>query len=60
MIHAPDDYTFKSQLMLGLPASILSSIVDKGVSAETSSLSRLLATAQQVEEGQKIHHHYKA
>jgi hypothetical protein len=45
MIHAPDSYTFKTQLMLGLPASISSPVVNLGVSVETHSTRKILCAA---------------
>jgi hypothetical protein len=54
MIHQPDTYTFKLQFLMNLPQSIVKSVVDKGVMAETSSLKQILVTMQNVEEGMKI------
>lgn len=59
MIHAPDSYTFKTQLMLGLPASISSPVVNLGVSAETHSTRKILRAARQVEEGIHIKCRYE-
>jgi hypothetical protein len=36
MIHAPDQYTFKTCLMMGLPVSIWDAILKEGVTAETA------------------------
>jgi len=46
MIHEPDSYMFDTQLMMGLPSSILWSVVDKGVTAETSALEDILYMAK--------------
>jgi hypothetical protein len=54
MMHAPDSYTFNTQLMMGLPASMIQSVVDKGMTAETSSLNDILHIAKRVEEGNKV------
>jgi hypothetical protein len=58
MIHEPDLYMFNTQLMMGLPSSILWSVVDKGVTAETSVLEDILYMAKSVEEGNKVIRHY--
>jgi hypothetical protein len=54
MIHPPDSYTFKTQFLMGIPVSVSDAVLDSGVSAETLSRKRLLATAQSVEEGNHI------
>jgi len=54
MIHAPDSYTFNTQLMMGLPSSMIRSVIDKGVTAKTSSLNEILHMAKRVEEGNKV------
>jgi hypothetical protein len=38
MIHAPDQYTFKTCLMMGLSVSIWDAILKEGVTAETAPL----------------------
>jgi hypothetical protein len=58
MIHEPDSYTFNTQLMMGLPSSILRSVLDKGVTAETSALEDILYMAKSVEEGNKVLRRY--
>jgi len=58
MIHEPDSYTFNTQLMMGLPSGILRSVVDKGVTAETSALEDILYMAKSVEEGNKVLRRY--
>jgi len=58
MIHEPDSYTFNTQLMMGLLSSILRSVVDKGVTAETSALEDILYMAKSVEEGNKVLRRY--
>jgi hypothetical protein len=58
MIHEPDSYTFNTQLMMGLPSSILQSVVDKGMTAETSALEDILYMAKSVEEGNKVLRRY--
>ena len=42
MICAPDRFTFKSQLLVGLPMRITSFILKRGCSAETSTTDTLL------------------
>jgi hypothetical protein len=54
MIHVPNSYTFNTQLMMGLPSSMIRSVVDKGVTAEMSSLNEILHMAKRVEEGNKV------
>jgi hypothetical protein len=58
MIHELDSYTFNTQLMMGLPSGILCSVVDKGVTAETSALEDILYMAKSVEEGNKVLRRY--
>ena len=58
MIHEPDSYTFNTQLMMGLPSSILRSVIDKGVTAETSALEDILYMAKSVEKGNKVLRRY--
>jgi len=58
MIHKPDSYMFNTQLMMGLPSSMIQSIVDKGVTAETSTLNEILHMAKRVEEGTKVIRRY--
>jgi hypothetical protein len=58
MIHEPDSYTFNTQLMMGLLSGILRSVVDKGVTAETSALEDILYMAKSVEEGNKVLRRY--
>jgi hypothetical protein len=58
MIHEPDLYTFNTQLMMGLPSGILRSVVNKGVTAETSALEDILYMAKSVEEGNKVLRRY--
>jgi hypothetical protein len=58
MIHEPDSYTFNTQLMMGLPSSMIWSVIDKGVTAETSSLNEILHMAKRVEEGNKVMRRY--
>jgi hypothetical protein len=54
MIHEPNSYTFNTQLMMGLPSSMIWSVIDKGMTAETSSLNEILHMAKRVEEGTKV------
>jgi hypothetical protein len=54
MIHEPDSYTFNTQLRMGLPSSMLQSVVDKGVTAEMSTLDDILHMTKHVEEGNKV------
>jgi len=58
MIHALDSYTFNTQLMMGLLASMIWSVIDKGVTAETSSLNEILHMAKPVKEGNKVMQRY--
>ena len=58
MICAPDAYTFKTQYMMGLPSNILRSLVDKGITAETSQLAAIISTAQRVEDGLRVQKRY--
>jgi len=60
MVHPPDNYTFKSQLLMGLPASILRAVVEKGATAETTSLKRIVRYAQRQEEAAKVQRLYES
>ena len=60
MIHRPDSYTFKTQLMMGLPTAIESAVLDVGVSAETSSMTAIVNMAKQFEESHRVHKMYEA
>jgi hypothetical protein len=42
MIHALDQYTFKTRLMMGLPMSIRDVVLKKGATVETAPLRRIL------------------
>jgi hypothetical protein len=55
MIHALDQYMFKTHLMMGLPISIWDAVLKEGVTAETAPLQRILRYAQHAEEVEKIH-----
>jgi hypothetical protein len=50
MIRAPDWFTFKTQLLSGLPQTMVSFIFDKGCSAESSSTETILYYAREAEE----------
>jgi hypothetical protein len=50
MIQAPDPFTFKTQLVTGLPNNIIFFVLDKGCSTETSSVGDILHYACQAEE----------
>jgi len=54
----PDSYTFNTQLMMGLPSSMIWLVVDKGITAETSLLNEILHMAKHVEEGNKVMQQY--
>jgi len=54
MIHEPNSYMFNTQLMVGLLSSMIRSVVDKGMTAETSLLNEILHMAKRVEEGTKV------
>jgi hypothetical protein len=58
MIQGLDPFTFKMQLMAGLPGNIISFVLDKGCSAETSSADDILHYACQVEEIGRIRKHF--
>jgi hypothetical protein len=58
MIHEPDSYMFNTQLMMGLPSSILRSVIDKGVTTKTSALEDIFYMAKSVEEGNKVLRRY--
>ena len=58
MIHEPDWYMFNTQLMMGLPSSILRSVVDKGVTTKMSALEDIFYMAKSVEEGNKVLRRY--
>ena len=59
-VHVKDDsYMFNTQLMMGLPSSMLWSVVDKGGTAEMSSLDEILHMAKCVEEGNKVQQCYE-
>jgi hypothetical protein len=60
MIHLPDSYTFKTQLMMGLPAAIESAVFDIGVSTEMSTTMTIVNKARQFEESRRIHKMYEA
>jgi hypothetical protein len=60
MIRAPDEYTFSSRYLLGLPKNISNLIIDKGVSAEMSSIHDIVTMAQQVEDRLKVQKNYEA
>jgi hypothetical protein len=50
MIQALDPFTFKTQLVAGLPANIISFVLDKGCSTETISVDDILHYTCQAEE----------
>jgi hypothetical protein len=50
MIRAPGRFIFKTQLLSGLPQTMVSFIFDKGCSAESSSMETILYYAQEAEE----------
>jgi hypothetical protein len=50
MIQAPDAFTFRMQLVARLPANIIAFILDKGCTAETSSMEDILYFAHKAEE----------
>jgi hypothetical protein len=58
MIHEPDSYMFNTQLMMGLLSNMIRSVVDKGVTAETSTLNEILHMAKCVKEGTKVIQRY--
>jgi hypothetical protein len=58
MIQAPDPFMFKTQLVAGLPANIISSVLDKGCSTETSSADDILHYTCQAEEIGKMRKHF--
>ena len=60
MIHAPDQYTFKTRLMMGLPVAIRDVVLKKGATAETAPLRRILRYAEYAEEVEKIRRRYNS
>jgi hypothetical protein len=58
MIKAPDEYTFSTKYLLGLPKQISRLIIWRGVMAERSSINDIVAMAREVEEGLKIQQSY--
>jgi hypothetical protein len=58
MVHAPDSYTFKNQLMVGLPFRMRKFIVERGVTAETSRLKDILRVGYTFEESEKVNRRY--
>jgi hypothetical protein len=60
MIHALDQYMFKTCLVMGLPVSIWNAILKEGVTAETAPLQRILQYAQRAKEVEKICRQYNS
>jgi hypothetical protein len=58
MSSIPDAYTFKSQLMMGMPEAMLDHLLDKGINAEDSRLKDILEQGRVYEEGLKIKRRY--
>jgi hypothetical protein len=54
MIQAPDAFTFRTQLVAGLPANIIAFILNKGCTAETSTVEDILYFAHEAEEVGKM------
>jgi hypothetical protein len=59
MIEAPDVFTFRTQLVAGLPESIIAFILDKGCTTETSSVDEILYFAHEAEEIGKMTKRFK-
>ena len=59
MIEAPDVFTFRTQLVAGLPDNIIAFILDKGCTAETSSVDDILYFAHEAEEIGKMTKRFK-
>jgi hypothetical protein len=59
MIEAPDVFTFRTQLVAGLPESIIAFILDKGCTTETSSVDEILYFTHEAEEIGKMTKHFK-
>jgi hypothetical protein len=58
MVQEPNSYTFKTQIMLGLPIAFMQHLVTKGVTAEKASMSNILKRARLLKEGLKIQKQY--
>ena len=58
MVHTPDSYTFKNQLMVGLLHRMRKFIVERGVTAESSRLKDILRVGYTYEESEKVNRRY--
>lgn len=58
MIHPPDEYTFKTQFMMGLPHHLLRDVIGKGVTAETSDLLTIVQLTRRMEQVGQIQANY--
>ena len=58
MVHTPDSYTFKNQLMIGLPHRMRKFIVKHGVTAESSRLKDILRVGYTYKESEKVNCRY--
>jgi hypothetical protein len=54
MVQAPDLFTFRMQLMAGLPVSIISFVLGKGCSVETGSVDKILFFAHEAQEIERL------
>jgi hypothetical protein len=59
MIEPPDTFTFQSQLVIGLPVSIIAFILDKGYTVETASVEEILYFAKEAEDIERMTKHFK-
>jgi hypothetical protein len=59
MVQAPDPFTFRTQLMAGLPVSIISFVLGKGCSTETGSVDEILFFAHEAEEIERLTKHFR-
>jgi hypothetical protein len=58
MICAPDSYSFKDQMSMGMPILMRRWLIEDGINAESSSIEQILNAAQQWEEGRRGNKRY--
>ena len=58
MIHAPDNYTFKRQLLQQLPRSIRTKTIENGGTAERATIREILELARRAEDAEKTNRTY--
>ncbi|THU93253.1 hypothetical protein K435DRAFT_861648 [Dendrothele bispora CBS 962.96] len=54
----PNTYEFKTRLMEGFPTDLRKKITDKGITAESSSVNKIMKNAVKLEEGCNAERHY--